>query len=93
MAHTAISYGTAAWLASLIDAGWKLGVVHHFIPGEHVVLRLVEDDFDELELKAPDLRTVGVLAEKGGDGVFIPCSDREAATDLLNLAYREYAAN
>ena len=89
MSQTAISYGTAAWLASLIETGWQLSVGEHFEPGEHVVLRLVEDEFTPLELVRPDTRTVGVLACRDTDGVFVPTSSKAAAVALLDRAYRE----
>ena len=83
MPTSVISYGTTAWMASLIETGWQLSVVESFVPGEHVTLRLVEDDFEPLELVRPDTRTVGVLATRGTDGVFVPCDTRGAAEALL----------
>ena len=90
MATAAISFGTASWLASLMETGWNLTVVEHLVPGQHTVLRLVEDDFEPLELQAPDLRTVGVLATRGTDGVFVPCASKLAAKELLDRAFREF---
>ena len=89
MPTTAYSYGTCTWLATLIEAGWQLSVVEHHTPGQHVTLRLVEDDFEPLDLAAPDLRTVGVMAEKVPDGVFVPTSSKAEAVELLDRAYRE----
>jgi hypothetical protein len=89
MADTAISYGTTIWLADLAAAGWTLTVVEQHTTPHRVTLHLVEDDFEPMELVAPDLHRVGVLARKGGDGVFVSCHNEEEARALLGRVLNE----
>lgn len=83
MAATAISYGTEVWLGELARSGWTLTVSERRPVGTAATLRLVEDEFEPLELLAPT-RQVGVLAQdEHGSGVFVPCAADDEAHSLL----------
>lgn len=84
----AVSYGTKVWLADLLLAGWMGSVVEHRPIERHVHLRLVDDLEDVVQTVTQPAR-VGVLCERDGSGIFIPCSDAAEARDLLADALLE----
>lgn len=92
--NTAISYGTECWLGELARNGWTLTVSESLRPGPAVHLRLLEDDFEPMTLRAPS-RQVGILASKFGDsegaGVFVPMPSEGEARLLLEHVEEEIA--
>ena len=83
MSTLAISYGTIEWLRVLHREGWELTVSENRRPGPRYVIRMVEDEFEEVEFAGPGQVTVGVLATSLPTAVFVPCSSEQAARDLL----------
>ncbi len=83
MTATAYTYGTIEWLRTLHADGWELTVTENRRPGPSYVIRLVEDDFEQVELAQPGSVTVGVLAAKEPSGIFVPCGSEGEARDLL----------
>ena len=78
-----ITYGVELWLVDLQADGWELRVVSNHAPERHSVIRLVEDDFEPLDLLAPARVSVGVLASRGAVSHYVPCRSERDAWELL----------
>lgn len=88
---TAISYGTAVWLADLARQGYNLTVSEELRPAHR--LPLCDDEFEPLMFIAPAYRA-GVLASRLEDGaegadIFVPCSSASEAYRLLERVEAE----
>lgn len=90
MSSTAVgSIGTTIWLAALATEGWELSVHVEVIPGRRVVVHQQEDDFEPLELLAPERHVYGVRATKGDGREFVPCGSERDAWALLKRVLSE----
>ncbi len=87
MSALAISFGTEAWLAALVEAGYELTVSENRAPAHRITLQVCEDD--PLELEAPERVSVGVLARKDEVGAFVPCASESEARNLVERVLAE----